>query len=80
VVGRILVEDGDAAEGPRHPFRVVLGEVGVDRLQERPNERYLPCWTDNRAFAIDVHDCATVSTSRRNRCIESSYIDRTLSP
>jgi hypothetical protein len=48
---------------------VVLGEVGVDRLEERPNEGCFPRRTDNGALAVDVHDCATVSASRRPECM-----------
>jgi hypothetical protein len=55
--GRILVEDGDTAEGTRSPFGVVFCKIRVDRLEERSNERCLPRGTDNGSFAVHVHDC-----------------------
>lgn len=61
----VLVEDGYTAERSRCPFCVVLSEIGVDGVEEWSDKGCLPCRTLDRAFAVDIHDYATVSRSRR---------------
>ena len=54
--GVVLVEDRDAAQRAGRPFLVVLGERGVDRVQERSDERRFPRGADDGAFVPDVLD------------------------
>ena len=51
------MEDRDAAERARRPFRVVLGEAGVDRVEEGSHERRLHGRANNGALLPNVHDC-----------------------
>ncbi|KAL1836043.1 hypothetical protein VTJ49DRAFT_5639 [Mycothermus thermophilus] len=53
----LLVEDGDAAEGTAQPLGVVLLELGVDRLEEGPDEGHLPSRARDRSLVPDVRDC-----------------------
>jgi hypothetical protein len=54
--GRVLVEDGDTAQRSGKPFLVVLGKLGMHRLQERADEGCLPCRADNGPLVPDVFD------------------------
>jgi hypothetical protein len=53
----ILVEDGDAAQRARLPFRVVRFEIRVYRLKERSDEGCFPHGPDDGALVPDVLDC-----------------------
>lgn len=50
----VLVEDRDTAQRPAHPFRVVFGELGVYRFEERADEGDLERGSDNAALLRDV--------------------------
>jgi len=51
------VEDGDAAQLSAVPLGLVLVELGVDGLQERPHERNLHGRAHNGALEPDVLCC-----------------------
>lgn len=55
--GGSLVEDGDTAQLATVPFRLVLGELGIDGLEEGAHERDLVGRTDDVALEVVVLDC-----------------------
>lgn len=52
----LLVEDGNATQLAAVPFRLVLGELGIDRLQEWPHEGDLVGRSNDRALEVVVLD------------------------
>lgn len=51
------MENGDTAELAAVPFGLVLGELGVDGLQERAHEGDLVGGTNDRTLVVVVFDC-----------------------
>jgi hypothetical protein len=58
--GGSLVEDRDTAQLATVPFRLVLGELGIDGLEEGAHERDLVGRTDDVALEVVVLDCCSM--------------------
>lgn len=60
------MEDRDTAQLAAVPFRLVLGKLGVDGLEEGAHERNLVGGTDNLALEVVVLDY--MLSKRKVRC------------
>jgi hypothetical protein len=65
--GGSLVEDRDTAQLATVPFRLVLGELGIHRLEEGAHERDLVGRTNDVALEVVVLDCCR--TKKRGRLL-----------
>lgn len=65
--GGSLVEDRDTAQLATVPFRLVLGELGIDRLEERAHEGDLVGRTNDVALQVMVLDCCW--RTKRGTCL-----------
>jgi hypothetical protein len=65
--GGSLVEDRDTAQLATVPFRLILGELGIHRLEEGAHERDLVGRTDDVALEVVVLDCCR--TEKRGRLL-----------
>lgn len=58
------MEDRDTAQLATVPFRLVLGELGIDRLEEGAHERDLVGRTNDVALEVVVLDCCRTKKKR----------------
>lgn len=72
------MKDRDTAELTACPLGLILSKVWLHRIEERPNEGYLPRWANDAMFLELVRDYTMLESPAASRGSKlEAYIDRT---